>query len=141
MPGVTRLIALYLALTGIAVAVYFIAVSWQYSGAEQPYPVEPYPVWEVLHWFMAAAILAALVSTFAWKRRLGPDDGVREHLSVNALFYALLGVGLLFFRSWPSLLRGGDYDLFVWGSINMVLPVVLAAAGVRLWRGSRTKEH
>lgn len=137
----TRVVALYLVLTGLAVAVYFIAVSWQYSGADQPYPVEAYPVWEVLHWFMAAAILIALFNAFAGKLRLGLDDGVREHLSVNVLFYALLGVGLLFFRSWPSLLRGGEYDLFVWGSINMVLPVVLAAAGVRLWRGSRTKEH
>ncbi|MXW29776.1 MAG: hypothetical protein F4X54_11275 [Chloroflexi bacterium] len=137
----TRLLALYLMLTGLAVAVYFIAVSWQYPGADQPYPVEPYPVWEVLHWFMAAAILIALLSVFAVKLRLGPGEAVREHLSVNALFYALLGVGLLFFRSWPSLLRGGDYDLFVWGSINMVLPVVLAAVGMRLWRGSHTKEH
>ncbi|MYA50919.1 MAG: hypothetical protein F4185_02810 [Chloroflexi bacterium] len=137
----TRLLALYLMLTGLAVAVYFIAVSWQYPGADQPYPVEPYPVWEVLHWFMAVAILIALLSVFAVKLRLGPGEAVREHLSVNALFYALLGLGLLFFRSWPSLLRGGDYDLFVWGSINMVLPVVLAAVGMRLWRGSRTKEH
>ena len=136
-----RLAGLYLLLTGLAVAVYFIAVSWQYPGADQPYPVEPYPVWEVLHWFMAAAILIALLSVFAVKLRLGPGEAVREHLSVNALFYALLGVGLLFFRSWPSLLRGGDYDLFVWGSINMVLPVVLAAVGMRLWRGRRTKEH
>ena len=136
-----RLVALYLVLTGLAVAACFIAVSWQYPGADQPYPIEPYPVWEVLHWFMAAAILIALISMFAGKLRLGPGSGVREHLSVNALFYALLGVGLLFFRSWPSLLRGGDYDLFVWGSINMVLPVVLAAVGMRLWRGSRTKEH
>ena len=137
----TRLIALYLMLTGLAVAVYFIAVSWQYSGEDQPYPVEAYPAWEVLHWFMAAAILVALVATFARKLRLGPGDGVREHLAVNALFYALLGVGLLFFRSWPSLLRGGEYDLFVWGSINMVLPVALAAVGVRLWRAGGTEER
>ena len=137
----TRLLALYLMLTALAVAVYFIAVSWQYSGADQPYPVEPYPEWEVLHWFMAAAILIALVSTFARKLRLGPGDGVREHLSANALFYALLGVGLLFFRAWPSLLRGGEQDLFVWGSINMVLPVVLAATGVRMWRAGSAEER
>ena len=137
----TRLIALYLMLTALAVAVYFIAVSWQYSGADQPYPVEPYPEWEVLHWFMAAAILVALAGSFARKLRLSPGDGVREHLSVNALFYALLGVGLIFFRIWPSLLRGGEYDLFVWGSVNMVLPVVLAAAGVRLWRTGGAEER
>ena len=137
----TRLVALYLMLTGLAVAVYLIAVSWQYPGADQPYPIEPYPVWEMLHWFMAAAILIALFSVFADKRRLDPGEEIREHLSVNALFYALFGLALLFFRSWPSLLRGGDYDLFVWGSINMVLPVVLAAVGMRLWRGSRTKER
>ncbi len=136
----TRLVALYLMLTGLAVAVYFIAVSWQYPGEDQPYPVEPYPVWEVLHWFMAAAILIALLSAFADKRRLGASDEPREQLAVNALFYALLGVGLLFFRSWPSLLRGGEYDLLVWGSINMVLPVVLAPVGMRLWRRSRTQE-
>ena len=63
----TRVIALYLVLTGLAVAVYFIAVSWQYSGIDQPYPVEAYPVWEMLHWFMAAAILIALLSVFARK--------------------------------------------------------------------------
>ncbi len=137
----TRLVALYLMLTGLAVAAYLFAVSWQYSGAEQPYPVEPYPAWEVLHWFMATAILIALLSAFADKRRLSADDGPREHLSVNALFYALVGAGLLFFRLWPSLLRGGEQDLLVWGSINMVLPVVLAAVGMRMWRGSRTKEH
>lgn len=137
----TRLLALYLVLTGLAVAVYFIAVSWQYAGADQPYPVEPYPEWEVLHWFMAAAILIALAGAFARKLRLGPGDEVREHLAVNALFYALLGVGLLFFRSWPSLLRGDDYDLFVWASINMVLPVVLAAAGVRMWRAGGAEER
>ncbi len=136
----TRLLALYLMLTALAVAVYFIAVSWQYSGADQQHPVEPYPEWEVLHWFMAAAILIALASTFARKLRLGPGDGVRENLSANALFYALLGVGLLFFRVWPSLLRGGEQDLFVWSSINMVLPVVLAAAGVRMWRAGDAEE-
>ena len=137
----TRLVALYLMLTGLAVAVYFIAVSWQYSGADQPYPVEPYPAWEVLHWFMAAAILIALASTFARKRQLGPGGALREHLSVNALFYALLGLALIFFRIWPSLLRGGEQDLLVWSSINMVLPVVLAAAGVRMWRRSGAEER
>ena len=137
----TRLVALYLMLTGLAVAVYFIAVSWQYSGADQPYPVEPYPAWEVLHWFMAAAILIALASTFARKRQLGPGGALREHLSVNALFYALLGLALVFFRVWPSLLRGGEQDLLVWSSINMVLPVVLAAAGVRMWRRSGAEER
>ncbi len=137
----TRLVALYLMLTGLAVAVYFIAVSWQYSGADQPYPVEPYPAWEVLHWFMAAAILIALASTFARKRQLGPGGALREHLSVNALFYALLGLALIFFRVWPSLLRGGEQDLLVWSSINMVLPVVLAAAGVRMWRRSGAEER
>ena len=137
----TRLVALYLMLTGLAVAVYFIAVSWQYSGADQPYPVEPYPAWEVLHWFMAAAILIALASTFARKRQLGPGGALREYLSVNALFYALLGLALIFFRVWPSLLRGGEQDLLVWSSINMVLPVVLAAAGVRMWRRSGAEER
>ena len=137
----TRLVALYLMLTGLAVAVYFIAVSWQYSGADQPYPVEPYPAWEVLHWFMAAAILIALASTFARKRQLGPGGALREHLSVNALFYALLGSALIFFRVWPSLLRGGEQDLLVWSSINMVLPVVLAAAGVGMWRRSGAEER
>ena len=137
----TRLVALYLMLTGLAVAVYFIAVSWQYSGADQPYPVEPYPAWEVLHWFMAAAILIALASTFARKRQLGPGGALREHLSVNALFYALLGLALIFFRIWPSLLRGDEQDLLVWSSINMVLPVVLAAAGVRMWRRSGAEER
>ena len=133
MPVVTRLLSLYLMLVGLAVAVHFISVPWYHPGGD-----EPYPIWEVLDWFMAAAILIALAGTFVHKRRHDASGGadLREHISVNTLFYATLGVGILFFWNWADLLRGGSQDFLVWNMIDVVLPLTLLAAGVRLRRAA-----
>ena len=57
--------ALYLMLVGLAVVgVHFIIVPWYHPGGD-----EHYPLWEMLDWFMAVAIVIALISTFVHKRR------------------------------------------------------------------------
>ena len=130
----TRLLSLYLTLVGIAVAVHFIAVPWYHPGGD-----EAYPIWELLDWFMAVAIVIALISTFVHKRRHDAGDGsdLHEHLSVNVLFYGTLGVGILFFWNWSNLLREtGEADWLVWNFIDVALPLLLIAAGRRLWRAS-----
>ncbi|MDE2836875.1 MAG: hypothetical protein OXL97_05110 [Chloroflexota bacterium] len=130
----TRLLSLYLMLVGLAVAVHFIVVPWYHPGGD-----EPYPIWELLDWFMAVAILIALVSSFIHKRRHDAGDGANllEHISVNATFYGMLGVGILFFWNWSHLLRdSGDSDWLIWNFIDVALPLLLIAAGRRLWRAS-----
>lgn len=134
MPAVTRLLSLYVTLVGLAVAVHFIAVAWYHPGGD-----ESYPVWEVLDWFMAVAIAIALVSAFVYKRRHDAGDGsdLREFISVNAVFYGVLAVGILFFWNWSHLLRGtGGSDWLIWNFVDVALPLVLVAAGRRLWRAS-----
>ena len=62
---------------------------------------------------------------------------MREYISVNAIFYAVLGVGILFFWNWSNLLRNSaDVDWLIWNFIDVALPLVLAAAGLRMWRAS-----
>ena len=134
MPVATRLLSLYLVLVGLAVAVHLMAVPWYHPGGD-----ESYPIWELLDWLMAAAILIALISTFVQKRRHDAGGGadVREYISVNAIFYAVLGVGILFFWNWSNLLRNSaDVDWLIWNFIDVALPLVLAAAGLRMWRAS-----
>ena len=134
MPVLTRLLSLYVMLVGLAVAIHLIAVAWYHPGGS-----EAYPIWEALDWFMAVAILIALLSSFVHKRRHDADDGtnVLEHISVNTVFYGTLGVGILFFWNWSHLLRDtGGADWLIWNFIDVALPLVLVAAGRRLWRAS-----
>lgn len=134
MPVVTRLLSLYVMLVGLAVAVHFIAVPLYHPGGD-----EPYPIWEVLDWFMAVAIVIALVSAFLHKRRhdSGDGSGLREFISVNTVFYGVLAVGILFFWNWSHLLRDtGGADWLIWNFIDVALPLVLVAAGRQLWRAS-----
>ena len=134
MPVVTRLLSLYVMLVGLAVAIHFIAVAWYHPGGD-----EAYPVWEVLDWFMAVAIVIALVSAFVYKRRHDAGDGsdLREFISVNAVFYGVLAVGILFFWNWSHLLRdSGGEDWLIWNFIDVALPLVLVAAGRRMWLAS-----
>ncbi len=129
-----RLLSVYLMVVGLAVAVHFIAVAWYHPGGD-----EPYPLWEILDWFMAVAIVIALISTFVHKRRhdAGDETSLIEHISVNSVFYGTLGVGILFFWNWSHLLReSGDADWLIWNFIDVALPLLLIAAGRRLWRAS-----
>ena len=131
MPIVMRLLAVYVMLTGVAVAVHFIAVPWYHPGGG-----EPYPIWTALDWLMAVAIAFALAALFVAKRRFSGDDApLREYLSVNVLFYATLIVALLFYWNWSNVLRNSDdVDWLIWNFLDVAIPLVLVGAGARMWR-------
>lgn len=133
MPVVMRLLAVYLILTGIAVAAHFVAVPWYHPGGS-----EPYPIWEALDWLMAAAILIALAALFAAKRRVaGQDAPLREYLSVNILFYATLVIALLFYWNWSNTLRGDpDVDWLIWNFLDVAIPLALIGTGARMLRAA-----
>lgn len=150
MPLVARLAAVYVSLVGLAVVIQFLSVPWRHPGGN-----EPYPIWEVLDYFMGAAILVAIVGALIAKRRhdaSAESDGA-AHVSVNTLFYAALSVGVIFFWNWGEGSSGADIitenvpilnDLFsggsgggnllIWNFIDIALPVVLFASGRQIWR-------
>ena len=130
----TRILSLYLILVGVAVAAHFVAVPWYHPGGD-----EPYPVWDVLDALMAVAIAIAFITALVHKRQHDAADGgsAVEHVSVNTVFYGIIIVGLLFYWNWSNLLRdSGESDWLVWNFIDVALPLLLVAAGRRLWRGS-----
>ena len=150
MPIAARIGSVYVSLVGFAVMVHFIAVPLYHPGRG-----EPYEVWSVLNYFMAAAILIALVTSGIAKYRHDAtiDADAVAHITVNAIFYSVLAVGIFFFWNWASVRSADDIiianlpdfsgipivnDLFsnnpsggnllIWNFIDIALPVILFAA-------------
>lgn len=98
-----------------------------------------YPTWVVVNWFMAPAVLAALVASFAWKLGLnkgGAADGdLRRSLEVNALFYSALVLALWYLSNWFGDMVGREVPL-LWSFIDPLYVAVTGACGVRLWRAA-----
>lgn len=155
MPIAARIGAVYVSLVGLAVMVHFIIVPLYHPGRG-----EPYEVWSVLNYFMAAAILIALVVSGIAKYRHDATigAGAAAHITVNVIFYSVLAVGIFFFWNWASVRSADDIiianlpdfsgipivnDLFsnnpgsgnllIWNLIDIALPVILFAAGRQLW--------
>ena len=125
MTTVARLLAVYLSVVALAVAVHFIAVPLYHPGGD-----EPYPIWDVLNYFTGAAVLIALLASGAAKWRADAAGGADAvaFLTANVVFYGVLALGILFFWNW----RGGG-DSLIWNFIDTGLPLALAAAGRQLW--------
>ena len=155
MPIAARIGAVYVSLVGLAVMVHFIVVPLYHPGRG-----EPYDVWSVLNYFMAAAILIALVTSGIAKYRhdAATGAGAVAHITVNVIFYSVVAVGIFFFWNWASVRSADDIiianlpdfsgipivnDLFsnnpgsgnllIWNFIDIALPVILFAAGRQLW--------
>lgn len=127
-----RIVAAYLVLLAVVVAVNFIATPLYHPGGD-----EPFTVWEVLNWFMAVGILITTAVTFAAKRRVDADDAadLKMYLRASVLFYASALVLLAFFWNWFSNLSPNNSpDGQVWVFIDIVMPLVTGAAGCRLWQ-------
>ena len=96
-----------------------------------------YPTWVVVNWFMAPAVLTALVASFVWKLGLansGSADGeLRRALEVNALFYSALVLALWYLSNWFGDMVGREVPL-LWSFIDPLYVAVTGACGVRLWR-------
>ena len=134
MSFVIRAAAVYLGLVAVAVAVNFIATPWYHPGGDVPFTA-----WEYLNWFMAVGMIIAVVAGYAEKRRLdggGPSD-LKDWLGANALFYGAAALLLVFFWNWFSnLAPNAEADGQFWAIIDTTMPLVLGAAGCRLWRNA-----
>ena len=136
-PMLTRLVSVYLLLTGLAVAVQFIIFPF-YEDRDTDLTV-----WGVLDWFMAVALLLALAGTFLLKRAFdasNPDPHWRDYVETNGLFYGVLALTLAFFPAWFWLEWGAYADerlsWATWHVIDTAMPILFALVGLRLWRSA-----
>ncbi len=130
----TQLLAAYLLLTGLAIAVQFFIFPFYEDHAAAS------DVWKALNWFTAAGALLAIAGTFLRKRAFdasGPDPHWRDYVEVNGLFYATLALALAFFPAW-FWVEWGTYpervEWVTWHVIDTVIPILFVVVGLRFWR-------
>ena len=101
----------------------------------------PQPVWDVMNYVSALAILFALAVNFTHMRSLPNGEPVTiARLSVHVLFYVNAALAIWFFRNWIYLLtldEGASASVpvdVIWDFVAAMIPLVLATTGWRLWQ-------
>lgn len=101
----------------------------------------PQRVWDVMNIISGLGILIALVANF---RQMRSESGSNPAPWRGActLFYANAALAIWFFHNWIGLLTLGEgestsvHQEIVWQFIAMMIPLVLATTGWRLWRAN-----
>ena len=102
-------------------------------------------VWNVLNWFMALAVIVALVLTYLAKRDAGTDSvDTNTYIRVNVGFYAAAALAILYFWNWfNELVVGGGSEGEVngnfWVVIDTLYVILMTRVSVHLWRDSSRK--
>ena len=130
-----RVLGAYVMVIALAVAVNFIITPFFFDNESG------YPIWDVLDFFMAVAILIAFfVSCWdMWRLcKEGDEADLKRYVSVNVAFFATGVLLLLFFSNWAAHLVKHETleDWTIWAIIDAILPPILGAAGLRLWMKS-----
>ena len=98
MQLVTKIVAAYLVIVGLAVFLNLIATPLYHDGSPD------YPTWKILNWFMAVAVLIILVVGFLRKRMLDSagEEGAStlDHVRGSFVFYGGVVLAMLFFWEW-----------------------------------------
>ncbi len=142
MSIVIRAAAAYLVLVAVAIPVHYFITPFYHSG-DDPH----FAAWAVMNWFMAPAVIAALVVGYVGKRRIDGDAAVdmKRYLEANSLFYVAVAVFIIYFWNWFNALSPiNSPDRQFWTVLGAAMPIVLGVAGCRLWRmpaGSNVKEE
>ena len=133
MHTLQRVLGGYLMVIALAVAVNFIITPFFFDNESG------YPIWDVLDYFMAVAILIAFAAS-CWDKwslcKEGDEADLKRYVSVNVAFFATGVLLLLFFSNWAAHLVKHETleDWTIWAIIDAILPPILGAAGLRLWR-------
>lgn len=136
MEFLKRIIAIYLALTALAVFFNFILTPVYHDGSSE------YPIWEIINYFMAAGVLLALITSFARKRASAdPYASDADVMWANIALYASIALAMLFFWQYLWLMypenETGDAALShtLYFPLVDALYVVVTLDSVRfLWR-------
>ena len=132
MHTIERALGGYSMVIALAVAVNFILTPFFFDNDSG------YPIWEVLDYFMAVAILIVFVATCwdMWRLCQDRNDAdLKRYVSVNVAFFSTGVLLLLFFSNWAAHLVNHESleDWTIWAIIDAILPPILGAGGLRLW--------
>ena len=137
MAVVKKIVAMYLVVLAVLVAVHFI------FGPIYQDSLDSVDGWMALNWFMAVGVLVLWVFHYLRKREhdaADPDGQVtRKYIEVNVAVYGSIVIGILFFWNWIDHLVNApevqsDVHLIFWAYIDSVLAVALGVTGCQLWR-------
>ena len=136
MAMVRKLVAVAVGAVGLVIALHLVFSAF-YEDA-----VDVGQIWNVLNWFMAAALLVTLAVGYHRKRVLDgrSGDGVtREYLEVNVGLYVTAFLVILFAWNWfddLTVVDGSQSDnrLLIWSVINPLFVLVACSASRALWR-------
>ena len=142
LSALIRVLAAYLIAIAFAVAFNWIATPLYHDGSSN------YWTWEILNWFMAAAVIIVLVVNSIRKRQLcrreeGSATISRDYLEVNLAFAASVVLTLWYFWNWFASLNPGSEPEVVglihlewWAFINPLGVLLYAYTGAHLWRAA-----
>ena len=119
MEFLKRIVAIYLALTALAVFFNFILTPVYHDGSSE------YPIWEYINYFMAAGVILALIANFVRKQAsTDPYASDADIMWANIALYASIALAMLFFWQYLWLMypenETGDAAL----SHNLHFPIV-----------------
>lgn len=131
-----RLIAAYLLIVAVAVAIHFVA--------ESIYPdtVDGGEIWQFLNWFMAVSVLVTLRLRFdamaGLDRESSTKADIKDYISTNVAFFASVLLTLWYFWNWFDSLASGSEPqdtvrLVVWTLIDPLFVILTGATGRELW--------
>ena len=137
MKVVGRILAVFLVVTALAVAVLLIVTPLYHDGSAE------YPAWQIMNWFMAVGVIVVLVVSLVRKRALG-DGGAGSDLEsarVSLVYYGAIVLTMLFFWEWfwtlnPSSETGDAVTshLIYFPFVDALYAVMGLAIGRRLWK-------
>lgn len=135
MPTLKRILGAYAVVIALAVAVNFIITPFFFDNETG------YPIWDVLNFFMAVAIIVVFAASCWDMWRLckdGDEADLKRYVGVNVAFFATTVLLLLFFSNWFARLmeHGQLQDWTIWAIIDAILPPIVGAGGLRLWMRS-----
>ena len=138
MQLVTKIVAAFLVIVGLAVFLNLIATPLYHDGSPD------YPTWKILNWFMAVAVLIILVVGFLRKRFLDSagEEGAStlDHVRGSFVFYGGIVLAMLFFWEWfwtlnPDSETGEAVTshMVYFPLVDALLTVLALIVGKRMW--------
>ena len=97
-----RAAAAYMVLVAAAVAVHFIITPLYHPGGDAPFMA-----WEVMNWFMSAAMLITLAAAYAEKRLIDGDSGADMKRYLIPVLRPVIPAQAGIHRSWSVKHRNG----------------------------------
>ena len=138
MDIVRRVVAVFLIVTGIAVAVHLAVTPLYHDGSED------YTVWAIFNWFMAVGVVIVLLVGIARKRAVDRTEEVDAITALRAsiVFYGSIVLAMLFFWEWFWTLNPDSETGLAVNSHMIYFPLVDALyvvltlmVGRRIWSG------